>query len=111
MKKIIIIMCITVFSGMFLVPSVAVAFDTKHLLQLKDTNSCPGCDLSNAGLNGANLRGANLSWAQLNDARLCLADLSGANLNDANLHNAYLACARWTDGLECNYNSIGVCRK
>ncbi|MBC6476332.1 MAG: pentapeptide repeat-containing protein [Hormoscilla sp. GM102CHS1] len=74
-----------------------------ELTQLLGTKTCPGCDLSNAGLYLANLRkadlreadlsGANLDRANLSRANLSGADLSGAVLFDANLSGANLSGA------------------
>ncbi len=62
----------------------------KNIERLRNTNSCPGCELFYA-----NLRGANLSSANLISANLFHADLSGANLTNANLTNAYLSGANF----------------
>lgn len=69
-----------------------------NVAKLKETNSCPGCDLrgadlsyallNDADLGGANLAGANLEGAYLDTANLSGADLSGANLEGADLTNA-----------------------
>jgi len=69
-----------------------------NIVKLKETNSCPGCDLhgadlsyallNDADLSGANLTGANLEGAYLDTANLSDADLGGANLEGADLTNA-----------------------
>jgi uncharacterized protein YjbI with pentapeptide repeats len=64
----------------------------KNIERLRNTNSCPGCELFYA-----NLRGANLSSANLISANLFHADLSGANLTDAYLMHSYLNSAGLTD--------------
>lgn len=53
---------------------------------LKQTRSCPGCDLSdislgNVDLGGADLRNANLSGVALGNVKLRGANLEGANLS------------------------------
>ena len=61
-----------------------------ELTQLLGTKTCPGCDLSNAGLYLANLRKADLSGADLSGANLDRANLSRANLSGADLSGAVL---------------------
>ncbi|MDY6936838.1 MAG: pentapeptide repeat-containing protein [Cyanobacteriota bacterium] len=77
------------------------AENIEHTQQLLSTKSCPGCDLSTAGLvfaqlAGANLAGANLARANLSQADLAGADLSNANLVGASLSNTNLAGANLT---------------
>jgi hypothetical protein len=57
----------------------------KNIERLRNTNSCPGCELFYA-----NLRGANLSSANLISANLFNAYLGGANLTNAYLMHSYL---------------------
>jgi uncharacterized protein YjbI with pentapeptide repeats len=64
----------------------------KNIERLRNTNSCPGCELFYA-----NLRGANLGSANLISANLFHADLSGANLTNAYLMHSYLNSAALTD--------------
>ena len=83
----------------------AEAADNMSLMKFKATQSCEGCDLSNANLLGLDLSGANLlttdlSYAYLTDATLRNANLSGAtlyntNLADANLTNINLSKAKF----------------
>jgi uncharacterized protein YjbI with pentapeptide repeats len=80
------------------------AYDRADMDKLRQTNACPGCNLSRANLHkaelsGADLSGTNLSRANLHKAELSGADLSGADLSRANLHKANLAKAnlRGTD--------------
>ncbi|HER63646.1 MAG TPA: pentapeptide repeat-containing protein, partial [Desulfobacteraceae bacterium] len=56
--------------------------------QLRENNSCPGCDLAGAVLHRGNFAGANLEGANLAGAQLNLANLAGANLRNANLQGA-----------------------
>lgn len=77
------------------VGSSALAADPKHVAQLKQVNSCEGCDLSGADLSGlilirANLRNANLQGANLRNTSLLLSNLENANLENANFTAAYL---------------------
>lgn len=77
----------------------ATAENPAHVTQLRETRSCPGCDLSNAQLSGlrvelANLRDAVLTGAVLYKATLRGADLTGATLTGANLTGADLTGAR-----------------
>lgn len=76
-----------------LVASTTEAANPKHIRQLQQTNSCVGCDLSNADLRQFNLSGANLSNANLSGANLSKTNLSGANLSAANFARANLTGA------------------
>lgn len=69
------------------------AENLEHIRQLLSTKSCPGCDLSAAGLVFAQLAGANLEGANLVRANLSQSDLTGANLSNANLVGASLSSA------------------
>jgi tetratricopeptide (TPR) repeat protein len=69
------------------------AENLEHIRQLLSTKSCPGCDLSAAGLVFAQLAGANLSGANLVRANLSQSDLTGADLSQANLVGASLSGA------------------
>jgi uncharacterized protein YjbI with pentapeptide repeats len=64
--------------------------DPEHVQRLKETRSCPACDLQNADLAGANLSGANVAGADLSGAALYRADLRAANLTGASLAGADL---------------------
>ncbi len=73
----------TIFSSLLaaaflLSASPSVAFDAKHVAQLKRTKKCPKCDLRGANLSLANLFGAYLNGAYLRVADLRFANLSGA---------------------------------
>ncbi|MGB3236855.1 MAG: pentapeptide repeat-containing protein [Geitlerinemataceae cyanobacterium] len=70
-----------------------IAENLEHMRQLLSTKSCPGCDLSSAGLVFSNLAGANLSGANLVRANLSQSDLTGADLSNANLVGASLSSA------------------
>ncbi len=64
----------TIFIGM------GFGLDNAHLQQLKSTNKCEKCDLSNANLSnidmyGVNLKGTNLSGSIINNADLTDAEL------------------------------------
>ena len=67
------------------------AENIEHTQQLLSTKSCPGCDLSGAGLVFSQLPGANLAGANLVRANLSQADLTGADLSNANLVGASLS--------------------
>ena len=74
------------------------AANDAHVRQLRETGSCPGCDLTDAligtvGLDGADLSGANLSNAVLYASSLRGANLSGAVLNGTDLKMADLTGA------------------
>ncbi|MCP4752449.1 MAG: hypothetical protein GY866_16275 [Proteobacteria bacterium] len=85
------------------------AYDKASLDRLRRSNTCAGCDLYKANLNGmdlagANLRGANLAFARFRRATLYKADLSGADLRGADFEGAL-----WIDGTICQKGSIGKC--
>jgi uncharacterized protein YjbI with pentapeptide repeats len=87
----------------FVVASVAAAHaeNPTHVVSLKQTMTCTGCDLSGAHLRvariaGAKLAGADLSEADLISADLGQTDLTGADLTDANLIRASLVGATLT---------------
>ena len=61
-----------------------------NLTKLKNTKSCPGCDLSEIELISFDLKNADLSGANLTGAILRRSDLTGANLTGANLTDADL---------------------
>lgn len=87
--------------SVFLSPAIAHAEDLTHLRQLLSTQTCPECNLTNAGLVraelvGAQLQGANLTHANLSRANLSGADLTGADLTGASLQGANLSGANLT---------------
>lgn len=66
-------------------PERGLAFSETALEKLRETRSCPGCDLSGADLSAMDLADADLSGADLRRANLSHARLTGANLEGANL--------------------------
>lgn len=79
----------------------AIALDEADRQRLNNGQGCPGCDLSEANLNGMNLNnqdlsGANLSGANLNGVSLYNSNLSHANLTNANLRNSNPTNANFT---------------
>ena len=79
----------------------ATAANPTHVVSLKQTMTCAGCDLAGAYLRvariaGANFAGADLSTADLISADLGRTDLTGANLTSANLIRASLVGATLT---------------
>ncbi|UBF23888.1 pentapeptide repeat-containing protein [Kovacikia minuta CCNUW1] len=78
----------TVILTLMALASTVAAANPSHLRQLRNTNACPGCDLSGADLRGWNLRNADLRGADLSNADLRGADLNGADLRGANLYGA-----------------------
>ncbi len=81
------------------------AYDRADMDKLRQTNVCPGCNLSRANLHKAELAKANLHGADLVEANLSEAKLDGTNLAQADLSGA-----TWTDGRTCAQGSIGECR-
>jgi len=126
MKRIVLMVFMVMFLGMFIILGRAAAFNELDMKKLATTGWCDRCDLSGADLSkaylkythlieanlydtrltGAILRGANLSGANLSEAILTGADLTGANLSRANLR-----WATWTDGSKCGASSFGECKR
>lgn len=82
--------------------SAAVAANPDHVQQVKQTGSCPNCELSHADLQNlelekADLSRANLSHVNLSDANLRKANLKGANLTATNLTATNLRGAQLQD--------------
>lgn len=74
-----------------LVPAAAAhAENPTHVVSLKQTMACIGCNLSGAHLRVARIAGADLARADLSAADLISADLGRTNLTGANLTNANL---------------------
>jgi len=100
-----------------------IAEKPEHVQRLKETGSCPGCDLSSAqlagvtasgDLQGANLTGANLTGASFQGANCYtasfgMAELKGAKFAGANLANANLKGARNADLSGSITNERTVC--
>lgn len=77
----------------------ASSFTPDNEALVKETGSCPGCDLRFANLTGlvareGNLTNADLAGATLYMATLIDADLTGAALQDADLSAAILTGAK-----------------
>ena len=85
------------------IASTVKAANPEHIRQLQQTNSCVGCDFSNADLRQFNLRNANLSGANLRNANLSGINLTGANFSDANLRGADLSRAISNDACDLIY--------
>ncbi len=66
---------------------------SSNVKKLKETKSCPRCDLADAQLRAMDLTGANLTGANLTGATLYGANLTGANLSRAKLFKANLTGA------------------
>ena len=79
-----------------------------NLTKLKNTKSCPGCDLSGIELISFDLKNADLSGANLTGANLRRSDLRGANLTGANLTDADLLGADLTNANLVQANLSGV---
>lgn len=71
--------------------SAAAAANPDHVQQVKQTGSCPNCELSHADLQNLELENADLSHANLSHVHL-----SGANLRKANLKGANLTATNLT---------------
>ena len=79
-----------------------------NLTKLKNTKSCPGCDLSEIELISFDLKNVDLSGANLTGAILRRSDLTGANLTGANLTDADLLGADLTNANLVQANLSGV---
>ena len=79
-----------------------------NLTKLKNTKSCPGCDLSGIELISFDLKNADLIGANLTGAILRRSDLTGANLTGANLTDADLLGADLTNANLVQANLSGV---
>ena len=79
-----------------------------NLTKLKNTKSCPGCDLSGIELISFDLKNADLSDANLTGANLRRSDLTGANLTGANLTDADLMGVNLTNAKLVNTNINGA---
>ena len=79
-----------------------------NLTKLKNTKSCPGCDLSGIELISFDLKNADLSGANLTGANLKGSDLTEANLTGANLTNADFLGTNLTNAKLINTNLSGV---
>ena len=75
-----------------------------NLTKLKNTKSCPGCDLSGIELISFDLKNADLSGANLTGAILRRSDLTGANLTGTNLTDADLMGVNLTNAKLINTN-------
>ena len=79
-----------------------------NLTKLKNTKSCPGCDLSGIELISFDLKNADLSGANLTEAILRGSDLTGANLTGTNLTDADLMGVNLTNAKLIQTNLKGV---
>ena len=79
-----------------------------NLTKLKNTKSCPGCDLSGIELISFDLKNADLSGANLTGAILRRSDLTEANLTGANLTDAGLMGVNLTGAKLTQTNLSGV---
>jgi uncharacterized protein YjbI with pentapeptide repeats len=122
--SLVVLMVMTLLAATLL-PMRSFAFVSEDIDTLKQTKTCPGCDLRGADLKGANLAGANLEGANLLGANLEGANLEGANLEDASCEKANLLKSRlngvkleganledvtWSDGKVCQKGSVGSCK-
>ena len=100
----------------------AAAHNPASVASFKQTNQCPGCDLTSAELMGMQAPGAQLQNADLSDANfyggnLRGADLTGAILDRANLEmvdltgaiGAILGPATTDNRTTCPDGSAGPC--
>lgn len=62
--------------------------------RLRQTGSCPGCNLVGANLSGLTAELGDLTNADFTEANLYMATLNGADLTGANLNGADLSGAR-----------------
>lgn len=92
MKKAVTILSLAI-AGLLLSSTKSHAENPDHIRQLVQTNTCKGCDLSNAKLSGLDLTDANLMDANLEGANLANTVFTRANLRSANLKNTAISNA------------------
>ena len=81
MKIVLVMVCRSIFLGIFLLPFVAAAFNPAEQQRLITSNKCPNCDLTDVKLSGFDLPGAKLTGADLSGADLTKADLSARKVH------------------------------
>lgn len=86
----------TAIATLFILAGEAHSADLGDVRKLIQTNTCKGCDLSDAKLSGLDLTDADLTGANLLGADLSGANLARANLNRANLQSANISKANFT---------------
>jgi len=79
-----------------------------HVVSLKQTMACAGCNLSGAHLRVARIAGANLTGADLSAADLISADLSAADLISADLGRTDLTGAKLTNANLIRASLVGA---
>ncbi|WP_430429805.1 pentapeptide repeat-containing protein [Parasphingorhabdus sp.] len=107
------------FLSFIVASSPSLAANPAHVTQLKETRSCPACDLSGADLTKlfadkdfnledpkVNLDGANLSGADLKGAFFYQASFNGAQMHGVDLRGANLTGARM-DGAKMTDTKMG----
>ncbi|NEQ55221.1 MAG: hypothetical protein F6K11_34720 [Leptolyngbya sp. SIO3F4] len=90
------------------------AANPDHVRQLLQTNSCPGCDLTdvslkNLDLRAADLTNANLTGAQFFNTQFVQADFTGANLTDVQLFGTNLTGANLQSANLSGFNTLSLC--
>jgi uncharacterized protein YjbI with pentapeptide repeats len=73
--------------------------NAEHVKQLKETGSCPSCDLTDADLVMVQAEKADLRQADARHANLYGANLRGANLTGAKFNLAFLLHADLSDAI------------
>lgn len=73
----------------------AIAQNASEIANVRDGNSCPGCNLFQAELSYRDAKKINLSGARLRQSNLALATYDDANLSGANLSVSNLFGARF----------------
>jgi len=73
--------------------------NAEHVKQLKETGSCPGCELTNANLVNVQAEKGDLQNANARYANLYGANFKGANLTGADFHEAFLLHADLSDAV------------
>ena len=79
--------CIIALSLLVLNIDLALAYDERHLDQMKTLGACSKCDLSKSNLPKVNLKEANLEKADISKSILRHGDFTSANLVKASLRN------------------------
>ena len=85
---------IITLSLLFLNIDISLAYDERHLDQIKTLNACVKCDLSKSDLRKLNAKEAILVQADISESNLASGDFRSANLVKANLKKSDLTAAK-----------------
>lgn len=104
MKNNNVLIAIFLFSFGSITYASSLQFNQDDLQRFSTTNSCPGCDLSNAIINGDHSQ-ANLKDADLSNAKGSYINLAQSNLVNANLSNSNFDSANFS---QADFSGAGL---